>query len=143
MITVPSEPSSFNTMPQEISATLEKGKNKEQNSDDAVVILTLTIIQLEIIDDTVYEKIMWHTSFRAVTLYANVKGKNKHDKFKTVCLQFGDLPGYAGKVTQTIRWLTYMIVFFDLEDAMMQAIATTFSLDDNYDYKYISFQKIH
>ena len=133
------------TTPQEtfLTSLLEKGKDKEQSSQDAVVIPIITVIQPEeIIDDTVYKKIMRCTSFRAVMLYSNIKGKNKHNKFKTVCTQFGDLSGYARKVTQTIRRLTYMIVFFDSKDAITQAIITTFFLDDNYNYKYVPFQEI-
>src|SRR4051794_12289730 len=61
-----SESFSSNTMPQKISLTfsLEKEKDKELTPMNAVITLIITITQPEeIIDDTVYEKIMQRTSF--------------------------------------------------------------------------------
>ena len=105
----------------------EKGKEKVPDEQLAAAENTNTN-QNALPEDAVFEKITRRTQYKAATLFTNIKGKNKTEKYQTVCKQFGNIQGYAGKITQTIRGSTYMVIFFDTEDEMITAIDKTFPL---------------
>src|SRR3954466_2366186 len=128
-ITAP--PTSHPTDPE-----MKKGKEKIPEVQPVAAEENITN-QIAIPDDAIFEKITRRTQFRAATLFSNIKGKSKSEKFQTVSKQFGFIQGYAGKITQTIRGNTYMVIFFDTEDEMTAAIDKTFPLDETHEYKYV------
>ncbi len=145
--------SSSSTVPLPSPTAATKGKDLENNQtlEFHPTAATLLVPPEETnnpppIDDSLYEKITRRTPHKAATLFFNIKGNNKHAKFIEVCRQFGHIPGYAGKTTHTIKRNTYMVVYFDSNDELLQVITDkNYPLEGNDDleYHYLPYEEIH
>src|ERR1044072_234899 len=124
------------------SQSIDKGKGSAEQQTTESAANQQQTNQTTVPDDAIFEKITRRTPYRAATLLNNIKGKSTKDKAQTVCKQFGNVTGYAGKITQTIKGSAYMVIYFDTKKEMMEAIDQTFDLDADHEYKYLPYQEI-
>jgi hypothetical protein len=93
-------------------------------------------------DDREFINVNKPRGHKALGLLEKIPGKSNKQKEKFVARFYAECSGYAGTACQTVKNIRYIVLYFNTQDELVQAINTPLTVSDTESVKFTLFSEI-
>src|SRR2546429_4342615 len=87
-------------------------------------------------DNREFENVNKPRGAKALGLLEKIPGKSNEQKRKSVARFYAEYPGYSGTACQTVKNIRYIVLYFNTQDELVQAIDTPLTVSETETVKF-------